>query len=266
MRKMTGTMGWAVAMALVLAACSPSRVWVEKADMEAANQCLMAQQERQEVLARQQTQLAETLSLLRASIELQQQGDQTLRDFLKTARQGVDDGRRQVDCPERSAERSDNGVDKQLVGATERVLLTDLNIVLPARIDTGATGSSLDAREVERFERDGEQWVRFKLAQPEGDELLELERPRTGESEGSGGDKSPMVEMRISIGSTTQTAAFALVDRREREHPLLVGRNVLRDLMLVDVGRANVTEPDSPDPAPAPETDDEPGDADGDTQ
>jgi len=43
-------------------------------------------------------------------------------------------------------------------------------------VDSGANTSSLSAREITRFERDGENWVRFKLALTEEDVVVDSQR------------------------------------------------------------------------------------------
>ncbi|UZJ43636.1 ATP-dependent zinc protease [Marinimicrobium sp. C6131] len=252
-----------VPLLAALSACSSHHVMVKKADMEAANQCLLAQQQRDLTLEQQQQQIAETLDLLRQSIELQQHDDEALRDLMDKVREGREEGRSNNNCPQGLAlPVPSDAMDKKVVGAKERVLLTDLGIVLQSRVDTGATTSSMDARDIEIFERNGEEWVRFKIHDPDLDQLVELERPRSRkvriiQASSEDVEKRPVVEMRITMGSLTQTAEFTLSDRSHMEFPLLIGRNVLRDVMLVDVARDNITEPKPPKPSDIDKSTDE---------
>ena len=50
---------------------------------------------------------------------------------------------------------------KIIIGAVEKVRLLPPNVVLKARIDTGAKTTSIDAQNIIPFERDGKEWVRF---------------------------------------------------------------------------------------------------------
>ena len=51
----------------------------------------------------------------------------------------------------------------KVIGEVEPVYFLPMKSPFAARIDTGATTSSLDCQDVEYFERDGEKWVAFKL-------------------------------------------------------------------------------------------------------
>jgi len=140
---------------------------------------------------------------------------------------------------------------KQLVGAVEKVFLSPPGAVFSARIDTGATTSSLDVHEVERFERDGESWVRFTLSNPEDESRVTLERKvvrnaRIIQAVTDEAERRPVVELGVTLGEKTQTAEFTLSDRRHLEHPVLIGRNILLDIMVVDVGRINIAPPRLP--------------------
>lgn len=136
----------------------------------------------------------------------------------------------------------------QMVGAVEDVYFAQLDITLAARIDTGATTSSIDAEDIEIFERDGKQWVRFKMVLPEPDEFLQLEQPlvrqvRVRQSISDEHERRPVIKLQITIGSVTQNAEFTLTDRTHLDYHVLIGRNVLRDLMAVDVSKKNLTKP-----------------------
>lgn len=236
---------------LLMAGCSSQHFLVKKADMEAADQCLLAQQSRQTQANEQRQQLAETLELLRQTLELQREGDAALREFMRTATADLDRESGERSCSPGAMPLTSASLDKVVVGATEKVLLTDLGITLPARVDTGANTSSVDARNIEIFERNGEDWVRFDIYDPDLDQLVELERPRSRkvlitQSNSEEPERRPVIEMRITMGRMTQVAEFTLANRSHLEQPLLIGRNVLRDLMLVDVAQDNVTEPNPP--------------------
>src|SRR5690606_9654251 len=125
----------------------------------------------------------------------------------------------------------------------EHVLLNAINVVLRARINTGFSISQLDARNIQIFERNGEQWVRFTVVDRETETPYELERKRVryvqtnGDAESS---RRPIVVGRNTIAKVVQNSEFVLVARSDHTCPLLIGRNVLRDVMLVDVSRSDI--------------------------
>ena len=63
-----------------------------------------------------------------------------------------------------------------LYGRYELIKLPALGQTLKAKMDTGAMTASLSAKDIEPFKRDGEDWVRFRLA-VEGAEDTVYEHP-----------------------------------------------------------------------------------------
>lgn len=54
--------------------------------------------------------------------------------------------------------------DKTVYGLNEYARLVDIDLEVAAKLDTGAKTASLSARDIKRFKRNGESWVRFYLA------------------------------------------------------------------------------------------------------
>jgi hypothetical protein len=134
---------------------------------------------------------------------------------------------------------------KLIVGRRENVWVEDLQLALPARVDTGAETASLDARNIVPFERDGKAWVRFDIRDPKNEETLTLERRMVREAlvvqaSSDEPERRPVIELGIQMGSVRQLAEFTLSDRSHLDYQMLVGRNVLRDVMLVDVSAVNL--------------------------
>ncbi len=134
---------------------------------------------------------------------------------------------------------------KTVVGGLEEVWFSELGLALTARIDTGVATASLDARDIEQFERDGKPWVRFNIANPETGEVEILERRlvRTIGIHSSGGGETkrrPVVKMAIVVGQNEQTAEFSLSGRSHKSYQLTIGRSILKDVMVVDVSKRNI--------------------------
>ncbi|BES72031.1 ATP-dependent zinc protease [Marinobacter nanhaiticus D15-8W] len=134
-----------------------------------------------------------------------------------------------------------------IVGELERVHFMEPGLTYEARVDSGAETSSLDARNVTYFERNGEDWVRFDVPVPGAkNELETLERPlsrnaRIIQASADDSERRAVVEMQFAIGDHVQKAEFTLSNRENLSQTVLVGRNILRDVMLIDVGKEYAT-------------------------
>lgn len=135
---------------------------------------------------------------------------------------------------------------KLIVGQVEKIYLAATEQVYNARIDSGAETSSVDARNITRFERDGSNWVRFDVPVPGSDSMITLEkeivrRVKVTQAAAEDPERRVVVELQFAIGDHQQVAEFTLTDRNDLENKVLIGRNVLRDVMLIDVGREFTT-------------------------
>ena len=133
--------------------------------------------------------------------------------------------------------------EKTVLGGIEDVILLPWGIKLPARIDTGAAKSSLDAREI----KVQDDMIEFKLPKKYGG--LQIRLPimgwrhiRTPE----GLERRPVVELEICLGSKRFLTLVNLTDRSMVKYPLILGRNSLRENFLVDVRRRRVLPPRCP--------------------
>lgn len=155
------------------------------------------------------------------------------------------------------------GAEKRVYGWVEKAVVEALDAVVKAKLDSGALTSSIHAEDIEDFERDGEDWVRFTIALEDerGDELVQrrFEKPlfRRLEVYGAGGsDVRPVVLLRLCIGDTVYEEQFSLRDRSEMLYPVLLGRRTIQHLGLLDVSRTFLHDPDCDDETPVSELED----------
>jgi len=132
------------------------------------------------------------------------------------------------------------GGEKVTVGGTEVVTLLPWGVKVPARIDTGAARTSLEARDLKVENK----LARFKLRGELGG--LELTLPviawRAYKNPGAR-DRRPVVEIEFCFGAKRIRTEANLRERSHLEFPMLVGRDVLEGSFVVDVSRLNALPP-----------------------
>ena len=124
-----------------------------------------------------------------------------------------------------------------IIGEVEPIYFLPMKSPFAARIDTGATTSSLDCQDVEYFERDGEKWVAFKLKNRKtGEEhVFEKKDERSFKVKRAGKDESrKAIKMDVKMGGEVFSAVFSIADRSNFDYQGLVGRNILTGRFLVD--------------------------------
>lgn len=135
-------------------------------------------------------------------------------------------------------------------GWIEKGVIMPYGVAVKMKLDTGALTSSLDARELHHFKRDGKPWVRFTLALTDAntDKAVRqtLERPveRSVTVRGAGDmEQRPTVTMSICVGDKVYKEWFTLRDRSEMIYPVLLGRRLLAELGPVDASRTFTVQP-----------------------
>ena len=129
--------------------------------------------------------------------------------------------------------------EKTVYGLNEYARLLDLDLEVAAKLDTGAKTASLSARDIKRFKRNGESWVRFYLA-IDSAHAHPIERPlarvskikrRAGDYDAENADPythRPVIALKVCMGKTLRTIEVNLTDRSAFQFPLLIGADALK--------------------------------------
>jgi len=137
--------------------------------------------------------------------------------------------------------------DKLVIGEIENVKIEPPGRAFKARIDTGAAGTSIHASQIIAFERDGRDWVRFQIDHPSIEAPITIERPvaRTvliKQASTETRERRLVVKMTITLGSMSEQIDVSLSERATMTYPVLIGRNFLRNLAIVDVSQRLIAE------------------------
>lgn len=135
---------------------------------------------------------------------------------------------------------------KFIVGEFEDVRIDPPALIAAARIDSGAETSSIDARNIFEFQRDGANWVRFDFVDRKNNTIHAIETKIARyatvfqSSQKDKSDKRIVIKLKIDIGNHSDLAEFTLANRASMNFAVLIGRNILKDIAVIDISGKNL--------------------------
>jgi hypothetical protein len=136
--------------------------------------------------------------------------------------------------------------DEEVYGHIEEILVVPGKIKLQARLDTGALRNSIHAEDIKHFKIDDEDWVSFTVDDHNGN-LYKMKRPLIDTvtvQQASGAQDREVVTLGLCVGTVYKESRFTLADRSHMTYPVLVGRNFLKESVLVSSSDKLTAEPD----------------------
>ncbi|MDX1584401.1 MAG: RimK/LysX family protein [Thermoanaerobaculia bacterium] len=134
-----------------------------------------------------------------------------------------------------------------ILGWREWVALPEIGIdAVHAKLDTGARSSALHIVELETFRRQKANWVRFWVdPDPKHpDWIVECEAPvadeRMVKNSGGRGQMRVVIRTMIDVAGRQWPIDLTLTSRSEMRFRMLIGREAMRDRILVDAMRSDL--------------------------
>jgi hypothetical protein len=129
------------------------------------------------------------------------------------------------------------GAARETVGWVEKVRVYPGNVLLKAKIDSGAKTSSLHCDFASVIERNGKQWVAFTVINYKG-ELIKLEKKleRLSKIKRHFGEVQEryVIKLGICLGQTYKETEVNLIDRSGMNYQILIGRRFLKGSHVID--------------------------------
>ena len=146
----------------------------------------------------------------------------------------------------RAAEPGPKAGPQRVFGWREWVWVVGPDNLLRAKLDTGAQTCSIHAVDVEPLEIDGKKWVKFTICDSENKSRVNhrhkapVLRIAKVKNDAGGLDTRYVVPLTFQIGAQKLETEFNLNNRSHMVCEVLIGRNALSELGLVDSSRTDL--------------------------
>ena len=135
---------------------------------------------------------------------------------------------------------------KPVIGWVEHAKIMETGLQLKAKIDTGADSSSVNAKLIEEYTRNGEDWLRFQINNNNGEKIIlnkKIVRYMKLKRRKASSISRPVVTLGLCVGQISREIEINLADRSNFKYVMLIGRDFLRDTYLVDSSKTLTMEP-----------------------
>ena len=137
---------------------------------------------------------------------------------------------------------------KVIAGWVEKVRIEDQLYDIKAKLDTGAKTSSIHATDVTPFKKDGKRWAKFTLILTDSygnKHKLKLEKPRLRKANIKNNDgehdQRYVVNLDLCFNGRKYETEFTLADRSEYIYDILLGRQFLKKVAIIDPNNTFLT-------------------------
>ena len=140
---------------------------------------------------------------------------------------------------------------KMILGWLETTQLMASGMRIKTKLDVGAKTSSMQATNIQRFERDAKPWVSFDFTDEDVDtgeeRTLRLEGPLVREvvikRHGATNITRPVVTQQLCLYNQVYKTEFSLADRGKFNYSILLGRSFLSRVALIDPAKTFLSRP-----------------------
>ena len=135
-----------------------------------------------------------------------------------------------------------------IIGTTDRIDLPEYALYnLPSKVDTGAGTSSIHSHCIRIMERDGMQWLEFRLLNSSHDAYHQKPyatryfEERLVRSSSGHANYRCVITTQVLIFGQLHEIQFTLADRGQMKFPVLLGKSLLNQRFLVDVSQRDLS-------------------------
>lgn len=136
----------------------------------------------------------------------------------------------------------------RVIGSVDKLDLPVFGIEdLDCKIDTGADTSSLHCSKVRVVEKDGKEYLKFRVLDKKHPQFSKVDhfvsefKEKTVRSSNGETETRYAVRTKAILFGRTESITFTLTDRGKMKFPVLLGKRFLRNKFLVDVSRNDLS-------------------------
>jgi hypothetical protein len=135
-----------------------------------------------------------------------------------------------------------------VIGRRDRIDFPELGITnIEAKVDTGAYGSALHCHHVEVINKNGLDFLTFKVLDPTHpeyeDKVISIKTFKDKIVKSSSGESEHRYTFKttVTIFNEMHLVEFSLTNRDKMKYPILLGRKFLKEKFLVDVHQKDLS-------------------------
>jgi hypothetical protein len=137
---------------------------------------------------------------------------------------------------------------KLIIGRTDKADFLQLELEeITVKVDSGAYTSSFHCHRIERFMKEGEEWVKCRFLDPfhpsyhEKEFTFKVHKVRRIRSSNGLVEERISIKTGIKLFGYTYNIELTLTERADMKHPVLLGRKFLSRRFLIDTSQKNLS-------------------------